>query len=387
MPVLGFSSDARRPFRESQKSIASGVCSCWTLVTMMYARRIRSVALTAVALQFAGCGDGETVVGPAGLPVAPVAVVPAGAAAGQVAVAPATVEGQATQPAEAVVPPVVAQPAVPVAPTPATVVPPAAEVPVEPVVVEDPTPALPEPVVVEDPAPALPEPAPVEPAIVPEPADLCEAGDCNGFVAGMDGYFYNVPCEPGGNGCSETPCQGGHFELTEDFVVGGLPEETYRVSFRTRGVVEAQNYRGGERRIGDTRMDTDWTGADLWYEGGEAPIDSYATYALHVEPASAGAPEVYYLNARDGSNAHDSTTWAIAYDATLDVRGGSTIRFRTYDNNCRSTLACGKGTTCESPELDLSEVTPARENPAQPFNDNGKSPQWLHFDVTNVEKL
>ena len=135
-------------------------------------------------------------------------------------------------------------------------------------------------------------------------------------------------------------------------------------------------------------MDPDSTGSDLWHEGGSAPGgDSYATYELHVDPPLSGAPNDYYLNSRDGTNAHDSTTWAIAYDATIDVAGGATITFRTYDNNCRSTLACGKGSACESPELDRSDVVPAAPDTQQPFTKDNKTPQWLHLDVTAIDPL
>ena len=215
---------------------------------------------------------------------------------------------------------------------------------------------------------------------------LCNAGDCNQFTSNFDGFLFQYPCAAGG--CSGLMCVNNALTISQAFQVKGDPATVYRVSFRVRGVTESKNYSGGQRRS-TTPIDPGASGGDLWYEGGNAPVSTYSSYELHVTPPVAGAPNDYFLNARDGTDEHDGTTWALNYMASIKVKGGGTITFKTFDSNCSAIRNCGpKGTNpCTPRTFDLSDAVPA-PTATQPIRDaNGTSPQWLHIDVLEVTAL
>jgi hypothetical protein len=218
-------------------------------------------------------------------------------------------------------------------------------------------------------------------------AGLCNAGNCSDFVGGFDGYLFEYPCAAG-DGCSGEMCVMGALTLTKDFQVKGDPNKVYRVDFRVRGITESKNYEGGTRRS-TMSIDPGPAGGDLWYEGGTAPVSTYSSYELHVKPAVAGAPNDYYLNARDGTGEHDGTTWALNYLASVKVNGGGTITFKTFDSNCSAIMNCGpKGANgCTPRTFDLSDAVPTATATQPIANQNMKSVQWLHIDVLNVEAL
>ncbi len=216
----------------------------------------------------------------------------------------------------------------------------------------------------------------------------CVAGDCRDFVGDFDGYLFEYPCAAGG-GCSGEMCVMGQLTITQEFKVMGDPTKVYQVDFRIRGITESKNYEGGTRRS-MTSLDAGAAGGDLWYEGGTAPLSSYSSYELHVMPAVPGAPNDYYLNARDGTDEHDGTTWALNYDASVKVNGGGTITFKTFDSNCSAIRNCGpRGTSpCTPRTLDLSDAVPPPASATQPILDANMTPvQWLHIDVTGVAVL
>lgn len=215
----------------------------------------------------------------------------------------------------------------------------------------------------------------------------CNAGNCSDFTGNFDGFLFQYPCAPG-NGCSGQMCVMNALTITQEFKLKGDAGKVYRVDFRVRGVTESKNYEGGTRRS-TMPIDPGPTGGDLWYEGGTAPVSSYSSYELHVTPPVAGAPNDYYLNARDGTGEHDGTTWALDYAASVKVNGGGTITFKTFDSNCSAIMNCGpKGASgCTPRTLSLSDAVPP-SSATQPILDaNMKSVQWLHIDVTRVEAL
>ena len=101
-------------------------------------------------------------------------------------------------------------------------------------------------------------------------------------------------------------------------------------------------------------------------------------------PKVSGAPNDYYLNARDGTNEHDGAILPINYAASIKVNGGGTITFRTYDSNC-SAITNNKSFT-----FDLSDTVPppSAATSMMPIKDAlGTKVQWFHIDVTNVQAL
>jgi hypothetical protein len=174
------------------------------------------------------------------------------------------------------------------------------------------------------------------------------------------------------------------------FAIKGEAGKVYQVTFRVKGIVEAKNYSGGRRRA--MGLDPGNAGGDQWYEGGEAPNSTYNTYELHVTPKVAGAPNDYFLNARDGSG-EDHSSWALNYMASIKVPGGGTLTFRSFDSNCRQIMNCGPGggsNMCRAPRtLDLTgSVPPPPGNFVQPpKNAQNATGQWVFIDVTDVKAL
>src|SRR5439155_22115801 len=228
---------------------------------------------------------------------------------------------------------------------------------------------------------------------------LCNAGDCNAIVNGFDGYLFHYVCgEPHmPNSCPGTACVmnamgASEKTFTKDFVVKGDPTKTYQIDFTIKGIVEAKNYSGGVRRSA-APLDPGTTGNDLWYEGGTVPVSTYESYELHVTPQVQGAANDYYLNARDGTDEHDGNTWVIDYTASIQVRGGGTIGYRTFDSNCAEIMNCGPNSRtapmCMPRIVDLGgAVPPPPPGFSQPpANAQGSPGQWFLIDVTDVRSL
>ncbi len=214
---------------------------------------------------------------------------------------------------------------------------------------------------------------------------LCTGGNCADFLGGFDGYMFEYPCVVGGN-CPVDACVMTKLTVTKEFMIKGDPSKVYRVDLHVRGVTESKNYAGGMRRSA-LPMDPGPAGADLWYEGGTAPVSSYSSYELHVTPPVAGGPNDYYLNARDGTDEHDGTTWASNYQASIKVNGGGKITFKSYDSNCSEIKNCGPKGACMPRTFDLSDAVPV-PTATQPVYDANKVPvQWLHIDVLAVEAM
>ena len=244
---------------------------------------------------------------------------------------------------------------------------------------------------------AAPAPAPrdaARPVDAPPaaPPATCMAGDCRPIAGAFDGFLYSHPCGDEGTGfdCLGSMCAGGTSTRTQSFMIKGDPATTYELSFRVRGVVEAKNYSGGRRRA--QGLDPSANGGDQWYEGGTAPNSTYNTYELHVTPRVDGAPNDYFLNARDGSG-EDHSSWALNYLASIKVKGGGSINFRSFDSNCRQIMNCGPGggsNMCAAPRvLNLTgAVPPPPANFVQPpKNAQNATGQWLFIDVLDVKAL
>jgi hypothetical protein len=218
------------------------------------------------------------------------------------------------------------------------------------------------------------------------------AGDCRPLVGNFDGFLYSHPCGDEGTGydCLGSMCTGGASTRTQAFMIKGDPAVTYELTFRVRGVVEAKNYSGGRRRA--QGLDPGANGGDQWYEGGTAPNSTYNTYELHITPRVEGAPNDYFLNARDGSG-EDHSSWALNYLASIKVKGGGTINFRSFDSNCRQIMNCGPGggsNVCAAPRVlnVTGAIPPPPASFVQPPKNSQNAPgQWVFIDVLDVKAL
>jgi hypothetical protein len=186
-------------------------------------------------------------------------------------------------------------------------------------------------------------------------------------------------------------CSGNARDSSKTFIVKGDPRRTYSMTLRIRGVTEAKNYTGGKRRVA-RGMDASPTGGDMWYEGGTVPFSDYNSYELYVTPPVAGGPNDYYLNSRDASGEGDHLSWGLNYMATIKIKGGGSIEFRTYDSNCRQIMNCGPtaGNVCRSPRvIDVrgSMPPPPASFMQPPRSSQNATGQWVFFDVSDVQAL
>jgi hypothetical protein len=225
-------------------------------------------------------------------------------------------------------------------------------------------------------------------------------GDLLSVAASLDGQLVKFPCgdatQNDGYDCANVGCTNNAVTHTTTYQMAGDSATTYAVTFNVRGVVEAYAYVGGTRAGGTASIST---GGSLFCSGGtQEPSgngNDYNTYELDVSPAVTGETNVYYLNSVISSeNPHTSSTtqhltFPINYSATIKVKGGGTITFKSYDSNCRSVQNCGptQGNKCQAPRtVSLAGVTPAAPTDfSQPFQaPTGFYGQWVYFDVTGV---
>lgn len=207
----------------------------------------------------------------------------------------------------------------------------------------------------------------------------------------LEGFLHLAPCESQdfGHDCTLPGCQGGSKTLERTLQLGGEPGTVYDVTVHVYGVVEPRAYQGGVRRAG---ANFDASSLDLWYEGGVIPANpgTYNSYELHVEPAVPGTPNVYYLNSRTGGD--QQIVVRIDYQATFAVQGGGTIRFRSFDLNCRQITNCATnecGPLNPKP-LTVDAVRNADPPPvatfAQPYQTGANigRGQWVYIDVLDA---
>jgi hypothetical protein len=226
------------------------------------------------------------------------------------------------------------------------------------------------------------------------------SGDLLSVAASLDGQLVKFPCgdatQNDGYDCANIGCTNNAVTHTTMYQMAGDSATTYAVTFNVRGVVEAYAYVGGTRAAGTASISTS---NSLFCSGGtQEPSgngNDYNTYELDVSPAVTGETNVYYLNSVISSeNPHTSSatqhlTFPINYSATIKVKGGGTITFKSYDSNCRSVQNCGptQGNKCQAPRtVSLAGTTPpAPTDFSQPFQQpTGFYGQWVYFDVTNV---
>jgi hypothetical protein len=206
----------------------------------------------------------------------------------------------------------------------------------------------------------------------------------------LEGFLHLAPCESQdfGHDCTLPGCQGGTKNFERPLQLGGEPGTVYDVTIHVYGVVEPRSYQGGLRRAGPN---FDVNGSDLWHEGGTIPANpgTYNSYEFHVEPPVQGAPNVYYLNSRTGGD--QQIVVRIDYTATFPVQGGGTIRFRSFDSNCRQITNCATnecGPLNPKP-LTVAAVQNASPAPAafvQPYQTGANigRGQWVYVDVTDA---
>jgi hypothetical protein len=185
----------------------------------------------------------------------------------------------------------------------------------------------------------------------------------------------------------------------QNFAVGGVPGQRYRVTLHVYGIVEPKYYGASVTRasahmrpanLDDGADPPPWAYAD---GNPSLPVSVYNTWEIHV--VDNGGVDVcsYFLNS-DTSEGH--WAYALNYEKTIDVIGGGRIRLRASDPNCRLIKNCwanGEQGPCDETgcddlprTVDVSAAMPQPTGLMQPGLgvDRGNSGQWVFIDVTAV---
>lgn len=197
-------------------------------------------------------------------------------------------------------------------------------------------------------------------------------GAAAGPAAPLAGYRWEVPCKgmPGGDLCTwDGTNLMKRMEVAKTF--GGDPATVYDLRVRIRGVVEGKTYRDG------AGVDVKPPGAAPVFLVGGAPIleagHDYNVYAIMV----AEPKQTYYLNA---IRAEGHLVWSLDYEATIKVKGGTTVTLASYDTNMiiiANTVASARTPTGGSNGKPL--VVPGVPPAPAPYNG-----QFIQLDVVSV---
>lgn len=232
-------------------------------------------------------------------------------------------------------------------------------------------------------------PAVTPATIVPTLDGYLWVGTCSGAGAGLDCTLNDEQNQCPNASAADYATRG--VLRKAEHVVGGDKATKYTINFEVRGIVGGKFYTGGKLRT--TAYSANGPN-DGWYEGGTPTDSKWNTWEIRVDPAVAGAPNVYYLNAFDTASQYDGWhgTFPMKFSASFPVMGGSKITLVVHDSNCLGQQNCGETpkagqATCEAPRsVDLSGMMPQPMNFVQPYAQPAGNlhPQWLFVDVTSV---
>ena len=209
--------------------------------------------------------------------------------------------------------------------------------------------------------------------------------DANGVASALDGYVMKQPClsssgpracrtqAPGMCPVNEDPMFAGAVPSRETLTLGGTTGTLYDVTLHVQGIVESKAYRGGA------------DASELLTDGflRQGTVDNaknqHSAYALRVT-APTGS---YFLNSL-GPEAMRHSVFAVDYEATFTVQGGTPLELWISDPNCEALKNCGDpDVPTECNPVDVPNLDPKiRENlGTDPIAYDG---QFLGFVVKNV---
>lgn len=214
------------------------------------------------------------------------------------------------------------------------------------------------------------------------------------IASALDGVMLTAPClvssslstcqtKLGGCPASNPDTALSGALLTDKTVtLGGSPGQTYTVTLRIQGVVEAKRYVGATDSNGTAISPR----ANGFATGGvPTPADAYGVYLLRTS----NPPQDYFLNSLVPPGVSDRSTYGVDYTAQIRARGGSTIRLVASDRNCSQAKNCGpipgEGVDiCRAPITLVPSARAVAANPSFNFNvpHNG---QWLVMTVARVD--
>jgi hypothetical protein len=177
--------------------------------------------------------------------------------------------------------------------------------------------------------------------------------------------------------------------MTDTTINFGIPGNSYRLTLRIHGVVEANDYSGGTKRSSDGASPR----LNGWRMGGVPRPDSkQSVFMMRVTDPGSKTPTDYFLNSLVPPGETDrQTTYGVDYFVQLEIQGGATVRLIASDPDCSISNNCGPtpndGNSCGGPIVPGNShlATKAKEkNPDFDFNApyNG---QWLAVSVVAAD--
>ncbi len=194
-------------------------------------------------------------------------------------------------------------------------------------------------------------------------------------------------CSTSNNGCPakkpDDPATGGQLTTDKMLTLGGDSSKTYTITLHVQGEVEAKGYDNGMDQ--DAANQKQHPMMDGFYVGGRPQTgDDYNVYMLRVSEPS----KDYFFNSIKPPGITDHTTYLMDYTATIQAKGGATLRLVAADTNCAMIKNCGpvpNGTAQCATKLVKQNVDPVAiaKNPTFNFTQafNG---QWIVMVVTDV---
>jgi hypothetical protein len=204
-------------------------------------------------------------------------------------------------------------------------------------------------------------------------------------AAVLDGFVMKQPCvsQSGPRACrthAEAACPvdadptlSGARPLDETLTFGGEHGRMYDVTLRVQGVVESKVYANG--------TDVSELPTDGFQRAGTADNakNQRSLFALRV----ASPPATYFFNAL-GRDAMRRSVFAVDYEASLTIQGGTALHAWIADPNCEAIRNCGDpddATGCVPVDVPNLEPSIRRTLGVEPSAFDG---QFLGFAVKSV---
>ena len=209
--------------------------------------------------------------------------------------------------------------------------------------------------------------------------------DLRPVAAVLDGYVMKQPCltESGPRACrthpegacpvDQEPTLVGAKPTRETLTFGGRPGTLYDVTLRVQGVVESKVYENGS--------DVSDLPTNGFYRAGtvDNAKNQRSVFALRVTSPTAN----YFFNAL-GREAMRKSVFAVDYEATLTIHGGTALELWISDPNCQALKNCGDpDVASECKPVDIPNLDPKIKSTlgTDPISYNG---QFLGLAVRSV---
>jgi hypothetical protein len=209
--------------------------------------------------------------------------------------------------------------------------------------------------------------------------------DLRAVAAVLDGFLMTQPCvsSSGPRSCrthpegacpkNADPMLAGATPTRETLSLGGRAGTFYDVVLRVQGIVEPKVYRGG--------TDVSELVTDGFQRAGtvDNAKGQHSTFVMKIT----APPGSYFLNSLGKQNLRHSV-FAVDYEATVPIQGGSSFEVLVSDPNCQALKNCGDpDVPTECAPVDIPDLEPKiREKLGK--NPRDYDGQFLGFVVKSV---